>query len=211
LNGLCLNWRWYLNYDQIWELYGVKTALTLYNMTENSKIEFDQIVQKYDKRLFNLLFRLTGDYDLAQDLAQEVFLIAYKEYSKFRGESDFFTWLYRIAVNHHRRYLRKQKVRSFFGLGERMPEEEVSDPEALEQMENIEKLSQNKIVRQAVAGLPEEFKETVVLYYYEDQACSDIAKILDCSPGTVKSRLWRGRQILAQKLSGLNAASNQGG
>ena len=180
-------------------------------MTENSKIEFDQIVQRYDKRLFNLLFRLTGDYDLAQDLAQEVFLIAYKEYSKFRGESDFFTWLYRIAVNHHRRHLRKQKVRSFFGLGERLPEEEVSDPQALAQMENIEKLSQDKIVRQAVAGLPAEFKETVVLYYYEDQACNDIAKILDCSPGTVKSRLWRGRQILAQKLSGLNAANNQGG
>ncbi len=179
-------------------------------MTENSKIEFDQIVQRYDKRLFNLLFRLSGDYDLAQDLAQEVFLIAYKEYSKFRGESDFFTWLYRIAVNHHRRYLRKQKVRSFFGLGERMPEEEVSDPGALEQMENIEKISQDKIIRQAVAELPVEFKETVVLYYFEDQACDDIAKILNCSPGTIKSRLWRGRQILAQKLKGLNAANNQG-
>ncbi|MDO9391141.1 MAG: sigma-70 family RNA polymerase sigma factor [bacterium] len=180
-------------------------------MTENSNIAFDQIVQKYDKRLFNLLFRLTGDYDLAQDLAQEVFLIAYKEYSKFRGESDFFTWLYRIAVNHHRRHLRKQKVMSFFGLGERTPEEEVSDPGALEQMEKIEKLSQDKMIRQAVSELPVEFKETVVLYYFEDQACDDIAKILNCSPGTVKSRLWRGRQILAQKLNGLKAANNQGG
>lgn len=180
-------------------------------MTENSKIEFDQIVQRYDKRLFNLLFRLTGDYDLAQDLAQEVFLIAYKEHYKFRGESDFFTWLYRIAVNHHRRHLRKQKIKSFFGLGERTPEEEVSDPGALEQMEKIEKTSQNKMVREAVAALPEEFRETVVLYYFEDQACEDIARILDCSPGTVKSRLWRGRQILGQKLSGLNAAINQGG
>jgi RNA polymerase sigma-70 factor (ECF subfamily) len=180
-------------------------------MTENSNIAFDQIVQRYDKRLFNLLFRLTGDYDLAQDLAQEVFLIAYKEYSKFRGESDFFTWLYRIAVNHHRRYLRKKKVLSFFGLGERTPEEEVSDPGALDQMEKIENLSQDKAVREAVAGLPAEFRETVVLFYFEDQACDDIAKILDCSPGTVKSRLWRGRQILAQKLNGLKAANNQGG
>ena len=158
-----------------------------------------------------MLFRLSGDYDLAQDLAQEVFLIAYREYSKFRGEADFFTWLYRIAVNHHRRHLRKQKVRSFFGLGERMPEEEVSDPRALERMENIEKSSQDKIIRQTVAGLPVEFKETVVLYYFEDQTCDDIAKILNCSPGTVKSRLWRGRRILAQKLNGLNAANNQGG
>jgi len=180
-------------------------------MTDTNKIEFDRIVQRYDKRLFNLLFRLSGDYDLAQDLAQEVFLIAYKEYSKFRGESDFFTWLYRIAVNHHRRYLRKQKLKSFFGLGERTPEEEVSDPGALEQMENIERLPQDQMVRQAVSELPAEFKETVVLYYFEDQACDDIAKILGCSPGTVKSRLWRGRQILAQKLSGLNAAVNQGG
>lgn len=180
-------------------------------MTESNKIEFDQIVQRYDKRLFNLLFRLSGDYDLAQDLAQEVFLIAYKEHSKFRGESDFFTWLYRIAVNHHRRYLRKQKVRSFFGLGEKMPEEEVPDPGALEQMESIERKSRNKLIRQAVAELPGEFRETVVLYYYEDQACDDIAKILNCSPGTVKSRLWRGRKILAQKLGGANAAHNQGG
>jgi RNA polymerase sigma-70 factor (ECF subfamily) len=176
-------------------------------MPEISKIEFDELVQRYDRRLFNLLFRLSGEYDLAQDLAQEVFLIAYKEYPKFRGESNPFTWLYRIAVNHYRRHLRKQKVRTFFGLGERMPEEEVADPRAQEQLEQVEKDEQNAKVRQAVATLPEEFKETVVLYYFDGQACEDIAKILNCSEGTVKSRLWRGRKLLAQKLKAMAPAA----
>ena len=166
-------------------------------MTNQTKPDFETVIQKYDRRLFNLMLRLTANYHNAQDLTQEVFLIAYKEYPKFRGESDVFTWLYRIAVNHHRRFARTMKVKRWLGFSEVEDSDQIPDP----RMESlVEQNEEQQAVSRAVASLHEEFKETVLLYYFEDKDCDNIARILNCSPGTVKSRLWRGRKMLARKL-----------
>jgi RNA polymerase sigma-70 factor, ECF subfamily len=170
-------------------------------MTTGARIipDFDTVVATYDRRLYNLMLRLTGDHHYAQDLTQDVLLIAYREYPKFRGESDVFTWLYRIAVNHHRRFLRRMKFKRWVGFSDLADPEQMAaadDPPLLEQDE------QRAAVLAAIATLPPEFRETVALFYYEDQDCKRIAGVLGCSEGTVKSRLWRGRQLLAEKLKG---------
>jgi RNA polymerase sigma-70 factor (ECF subfamily) len=168
-------------------------------MAEKQRLEFEEVLDKYGQKLFNLMLRLTGNYHWAQDLTQDVLLIAHREYHKFRGDSDVFTWIYRIAVNHYRRQARKMRVRSWLGFEDVSSEVLSTDITAADPAENSER---TKVVAREVSALPEDFKETVVLHYFQDQSCEQIAKIMNCSEGTVKSRLWRGRKILAQKLKG---------
>lgn len=167
------------------------------HMPDKQRLEFEEVLGKYGQKLFNLMLRLTGNYHWAEDLTQDVLLIAHREYHKFRGDSDVFTWMYRIAINHHRRQARKMRVRSWLGFEDVSSDVLSTDADSSDPAEKDER---TRKVARAVASLPNEFRETVVLHYFQDQSCEQIAKILDCSEGTVKSRLWRGRKILAQKL-----------
>src|SRR3972149_3259673 len=90
------------------------------------KITFDEIVKKYDKRLFNTIYWMVGDFEEAQDLTQDTFLLIHKALPKFRGESDVFTWIYRIAINQCKRFRRKQRLRKFFSLDEKRREVETT-------------------------------------------------------------------------------------
>jgi RNA polymerase sigma-70 factor (ECF subfamily) len=181
---------------------GTETALAHSNTMSaagHDKPDFAQVIEAYDRRLYNLMLRLTDDHHYAQDLAQEVLVIAWREYPKFRGDSDVFTWLYRIAINHHRRFLRKMKFKRWIGLAE---VDNDGESMAAQDPETVERSEQRDTVSAAIAALPRDFRETVVLFYYEDKDCRRIAEILACSEGTVKSRLWRGRRMLAGKLKG---------
>lgn len=159
--------------------------------------EFSQIIDRHSRKLFALLFRLTGDYHAAQDLAQDVWLAAYRDYAKFQGRSDVYTWLYRIAVNRFKRYYRSRRLKSWLGL-DQVPEEAASAA----MPEGLESDQRSRTVARAVAGLPPDFRAAVTLFYFEERDCRQIAEMLGCSEGTVKSRLWRGRQLLAKKLRG---------
>jgi len=166
----------------------------------NARPDFDSIIDTNSPRLFNLLYRLSGNYHTAQDLTQEVFLIAFREYGKFQGRSEVFTWLYRIALNHFRRHYRLSRVRSWLGL-----EEVGESAAALEMDDRLEQDQRSQAIDRALAALPVDFRTVLSLFYFEERDCAAIAGLLNCSEGTVKSRLWRGRQLMAKKLKGFVA------
>jgi RNA polymerase sigma-70 factor (ECF subfamily) len=166
-------------------------------MSEQQARDFIPLIEKHSRRLFNLLYRLTGDYHAAQDLSQDVWLAAFKDYHRFQGRSDVYTWLYRIAVNRFKKYHHGRKLRNWFGL------DQVSEEAAITEMPGgLEADQQSQAVARAVSALPPDFRTVITLFYFEEQDCRKISDILGCSEGTVKSRLWRGRQILAKKLKG---------
>ncbi len=166
-------------------------------MGELSQKDFSEIIDSHSRKLFNLLYRLTGDYHAAQDLAQDVWLAAYRDYGSFRGGSQVFTWLYRIAVNRFKRYHRNRRMKAWLDL-----EQLAEDAASTEMPDGLEAGQASNAVARAVAGLPPDFRTAVTLFYFEERDCRQIAEILGCSEGTVKSRLWRGRKMLAKKLKG---------
>ncbi|TET23867.1 MAG: sigma-70 family RNA polymerase sigma factor [Candidatus Aminicenantes bacterium] len=167
---------------------------------EGNEEAFSALVKKYRTKVFNLAFSFTGDREIADDLAQEVFIKAYFALSKFKLKSEFGTWLYRITVNHAKDYLRKRgRIRKVFF------EETMGNFIALEdeivKKENEQTYEQRKkLVRKAIQTLPE--RQQIILSLRDIQGFSygEIAKILNVPPGTVDSRLHRARKMLRKKL-----------
>lgn len=172
---------------------------------------FDKLVLKYKDKVFNLCYRFLGNYEEADDCAQEVFIKVYRSLEKFRVESAFSTWLYRIAVN-----TCKNKVKSLsYRYSKKMvrlddPKEseensyltEIGD-ESLSPVSELERKEKGLLIQEAIDSLPEEKRTLVVLRDIEGLTYEEIAKITDGNLGTVKSGLARARQELREKLKGL--------
>jgi RNA polymerase sigma-70 factor, ECF subfamily len=165
------------------------------------KQDFEEIITLYDERLFNVMYGMTGDYHRALDLTEEAFVRAMKAYPRFRGDSDPFTWLYRIAVNllkkQHRKYARRTE------LWERHLESdstETVDPNTPEKLAIGRERAD--AVRKAIAALPDAFREAITLRYIDQMSYEEIASACGCSMGTVKSRIARGKSMLADALEG---------
>lgn len=168
---------------------------------------FEELVVLYQDKVYNLSYYLAGNYADAQDLAQEVFVKAYTSLRSFRQDADLGTWLHRITVNLWLNIRRRQKNSQVFSLDDPVQTGEgeitrtvaavdpAGDPvEALEGKELQEK------VQKALLSLPEEFRTVLVLREMEDYSYDDIAEVMQCSLGTVKSRLNRARQALKEKI-----------
>jgi RNA polymerase sigma-70 factor (ECF subfamily) len=162
--------------------------------------EFEELVRRYDKRLFNVMYGLTGDYHDALDLTEEAFIRAMKAYPRFRGDSDPFTWLYRIALNVLKRAHRKRARRS-----ELWREHQDSDPSPTTDTRTGERAVLLKerahMVRRAIAELPPVFREAITLRYIDEMSYEEISAAAGCSIGTVKSRISRAKTMLAERLS----------
>jgi len=169
---------------------------------EKEPLNFEAIVVKYDKRLFNMIYRMLGDYEEAQDLTQEAFLLAYKSFSKFRGESDVYTWLYQIGLNLCRKFYRRRRLAQLFRL--KKEKEFIKNYLSLENLSSIESTVKENLLRnliqERVRGLPNKYKEAIILRYYQNLSYEEMAKILKLSLGTIKSRLARGRSILEKRI-----------
>ena len=162
---------------------------------------FDQLVRRWDRRIQGAIYRLAGNRDEARDLTQETFLKAYRALGTFKKEARFSSWLYQIALNATRDRLRRRHRRTDLSLDDLDEGAERSlrdtSPSALERMESGDLA---RLVASAVASLPEEQREVVILKEYEGLTFPEIAEALDVPLSTVKTRLYRGLGQLRVRL-----------
>ena len=169
---------------------------------------FEMLVVKYQRRVERLIARMVRDTDLVPDIAQETFIRAYRALPNFRGDSAFYTWLYRIAVNTAKTALMELKrdpLVTQAALASREDEDETSRVEnELSDGETPESLMASKqIAREvnaAVEALSEDLRQAITLREIEGLSYEDIAEVMNCPIGTVRSRIFRAREAIATRL-----------
>jgi RNA polymerase sigma-70 factor, ECF subfamily len=171
--------------------------------SDNKGLNFDSILSEYKDRVFALCFRMLGDYDDADDCAQEVFVKMYRSLDTFRGESKLSTWIYRVAYNTAldaaRSRKRKRNVQHHISSGESgfdIPDER-ENPESKTLVRE-----QESMIQTALLKVPADQRSVVVLCDIEGRSYEEIALIAGISTGTVKSRIARGREKLREILRG---------
>ena len=178
---------------------------------------FELLVIKYQRRIQRLIARMVRDVDLVEDIAQESFIRAYRALPQFRGDAQFYTWLYRIAVNTAKKALgdlKRDPVVTRSSLRSSDDEDETSGPEHdLSYSETPDAALQAKevaaAVNAAVDALPEDLRQAVVLREIEGLSYEEIAQAMDCPIGTVRSRIFRAREAISARLKPM--LDNQGG
>ncbi len=172
---------------------------------------FEMLVIKYQRRVERLIGRMVRDSDLVQDIAQETFIRAYRALGQFRGESQFYTWLYRIAVNTAKKQLMEMK-RDPVILSSSLKssdDDETSSPEPelnaqVADAETPEALLASKeiaiAVNAAMEALPKELAQAITLREIEGLSYEEIALALDCPIGTVRSRIFRAREAISARI-----------
>jgi RNA polymerase sigma-70 factor, ECF subfamily len=166
---------------------------------------FDQLVSKYQRKLERLLSRYVRDAVEVEDVAQEAFIKAYRALPGFRGDSAFYTWLYRIGINTAKNYLVAQGRRAPTSTGFDAEEAEGFDDAALlRDINTPESLLMTKqigeTVNAAMAALPEELRRAIMLREIDGLSYEEIAATMDCPIGTVRSRIFRAREAVAGRL-----------
>jgi RNA polymerase sigma-70 factor (ECF subfamily) len=169
------------------------------------KQAFELLVEKYQRKLARLLSRFIRDPAEVEDVTQEAFIKAYRALPAFRGDSAFYTWLYRIGINTAKNYL--------MAMGRRAPtstEVEAEDAEGFEEGEQLRDINtpesvllSNEIARTVnatIEQLPEELRTAIQMREIEGMSYEDIAKAMDCPIGTVRSRIFRAREAISEQL-----------
>lgn len=154
---------------------------------------FGQLVTRHEKKVYALVGRVLGATatpDDVADTAQDVFVQAWRALGKFRGDARFSTWLYRIATNMAIKEWHRRKRRGQFVGGEELPVDMPGeDAASLNPFHEVERRAQERALRHAVDALPEKQRTVVLLHYFEDLTCEEIAQMAGCSVGTIWSRL----------------------
>ena len=176
-----------------------------------NKEDFEQIVLHYQNKIYTLCYRYVNNSEDARDLAQEVFIKAYRNIKNFEGRSSLSTWLYQIANNTCKDYLRKIKNKSEFSIDEELfTEESAFVPDVLKDEHTPDRAYEDKeklrLLREAMQTMSVEYKMVLILREFQDLSYEEIARLTDTTVGTVKSRLSRGRsalkKIFADKMEG---------
>ncbi|GAV23890.1 RNA polymerase sigma factor [Carboxydothermus pertinax] len=167
--------------------------------TENTPT-FEEVITENENKIMNLLYGMTGDYHLAQDLTQETFIKAFKSWHSFKGRAAVSTWLYRIAVNVALDYQRKRAVR-YERVSEEMESLTVSFNNYEQDPDNAcQKNALRDILFASIAKLPPQQKEVFILREINGCSTKEVAAILDCSEALVKWRLHKARSALKKLL-----------
>ncbi|MDD2764541.1 MAG: sigma-70 family RNA polymerase sigma factor [Opitutaceae bacterium] len=166
---------------------------------------FDKLILKYRERVYSVIYNLCSNREDAADLAQTTFIKAFQSINRFQGQSSFFTWLYRIAVNATLTHLRKNKLRTFFSF-ERITEEDKSS-ELIEALTDKTGADREAFVKELQEKLNEALQKlsinhrmVVTLFEIDGLGHNEIAEIMGCSVGTVRSRLHYAKQLLQADL-----------
>lgn len=171
------------------------------------KSAFDLLVIKYQHKIIQLVNRYVKDPSEAQDVAQEAFIKAYRALGNFRGDSAFYTWLYRIAINTAKNYLVSRSRRSSDYQVDIQDAEAIENAPQLQGMETPERLLLNEeiidTIKTAIDKLPEEMRTAIMLREFEGMSYEEIAEAMDCPVGTVRSRIFRAREAIDNKLNPL--------
>ncbi len=165
---------------------------------------FDMLVLKYQHKILGLISRYVHDADEVQDVAQEAFIKAYKALPRFRGDSQFYTWLYRIAVNTAKNHLVSRSRRPPGSDVEVEDAEYFEGGSALRDIESPENAlfgaELKAVVEDAISDLPDDLRAAVTLREFDGLSYEDIAEIMDCPVGTVRSRIFRAREAIDNKV-----------
>lgn len=163
---------------------------------------FDELVVRYQERIYALVYHMTSNHEDAGDLAQEAFVKAWKALRNFKGDSSFYTWVYRIAVNHTLNHLKTRRARTQHLSLNDLDFNAEHDPDLVQLIShknprrdiNLRELGER--LNAAMQKLSEEHRTVVTLHDIQGMPHDEIARILECNPGTVRSRLFYARQQL---------------
>ena len=166
---------------------------------------FEELISSYEKKAYNIAYRMMGNEEDAKDMAQEAFIKIYKSIQNFREESSFSTWLYRIVTNVCLDELRKRKKDKLVPLELSIETEKgtaiVELSAERETPEDIyERIEKRQLIQNAISSLGEDYKTVIILRDIQGFGYEEIATMLNCSLGTIKSRINRARNLLKEKL-----------
>lgn len=162
---------------------------------------FDQLVVRYRERVYGVVYNLTSNREDAADLSQETFIKAFQSIARFKGNSSFFSWLYRIAINATLSHLRRNRMRRFFSLEKMMDEDHNAEllqalvAQASNGKETVLKELQEKL-NEALQKLSFKHRTVITLFEIDQLSHQEIADVMECSVGTVRSRLHYAKQQL---------------
>ena len=157
-----------------------------------NKESFSYLVDKYFVRLKSLIYLVTNDSSMVEDLTQDIFIKAYESLDKFENRSSFYTWLYSIAINKCRDEIRKKKFRNFISL------DKVTDYKFTYTSDESKNIENKMLLEEALQKLKRDFREILILKEINDFSYQEISAILNCEIGTVRSKLSRARVELAK-------------
>ncbi|MCE5394080.1 MAG: RNA polymerase sigma factor RpoE [Acidithiobacillus sp.] len=187
---------------------GAQTDLLLVRRVQKGERRaFDLLVQKYQHKVVALVARFVRQPEEAEDIAQEAFVKAYRALPNFRGDSAFYTWLYRIAVNTAKNHLVAQGRQVSLADVETEEAEQFDSADGLREYDTPEGILLSKEIAQhidkALKALPSDLREAVTLRELEGLSYDEIAQVMDCPVGTVRSRIFRAREAIAKVLAPL--------
>lgn len=196
-------------------------SLTVQRVLDGDADEYEKLVLEYQKNVYNLALRMTGDPEDAADMAQEAFIKAYNSLSGYRGDSKFSVWLYRIVSNVCLDFLRAKKRRQTVSLSVTDDDGEESELDVADDSQSPETLFERSMTRDAVrrglASLTPEYRQILILRELQGMSYDEIASVLGLESGTVKSRIFRARKKLCAfllrdgNISGVSPSSNTEG
>ena len=178
-------------------------AVLVERVRNGNSAAFDLLVLKYQHRILKLVGRYVRDPVEAEDVTQEAFVKAYRALPRFRGDSAFYTWLFRIAINTAKNHLVSRSRRPP-GVDVDIDDGEYYDPtlsDVAGPEEQMVSSQLEEVVYQAIADLPEELKVAITLREFEAMSYEEIAQVMECPVGTVRSRIFRAREAIEKRMN----------